>query len=265
MQEHIRTHERLKNEIPRGQTLVIEGVLSHPITVYLPQNIKGSETVDLLIHFNGAAYVPIKAVDELKKPVVLAIVHQGSGSSVYASPFKDPKMFDRLVEEVRLKADIKKTGQIYCSAFSAGYGAVRELLKSHTDQIDGLLLLDGLHTDYIPEATPLAQGGKLNTEKLITFLNYAKKAVGAQKKMVITHSTIFPGNYASTTETAHWLIKQIGLNTTSVLKWGPVGMQQLGEVESGNLKIMAFAGNSAPDHIDHFHGMPQFLKYLCEP
>jgi len=39
-------------------------------------------------------------------------------------------------------------------------------------------------------------------------------------------------------------------------------MQQLSEVRSGSLLIMGFAGNSAPDHIDQFHAMPEFLELL---
>jgi len=47
-----------------------------------------------------------------------------------------------------------------------------------------------------------------------------------------------------------------------VLKWGPGGMQQVSEVHSGRFDLLGFAGNSAPDHIDHLHGMPEFLERL---
>jgi hypothetical protein len=39
-------------------------------------------------------------------------------------------------------------------------------------------------------------------------------------------------------------------------------MQQISEVRKGNLAILGYAGNSAPDHIDHLHGMPEFLTML---
>jgi hypothetical protein len=47
-----------------------------------------------------------------------------------------------------------------------------------------------------------------------------------------------------------------------VLKWGPLGMQQTSEARSGRFALLGFAGNSAPDHIDHFHGMYHFLAAL---
>jgi hypothetical protein len=38
-------------------------------------------------------------------------------------------------------------------------------------------------------------------------------------------------------------------------------MQQLSRVSSGSLSILGFAGNTAPDHIDHFHALPAFLQH----
>jgi len=35
-------------------------------------------------------------------------------------------------------------------------------------------------------------------------------------------------------------------------------------VEVYGLTILAFAGNTAPDHIDHFHGLPAFLRMILE-
>jgi len=36
-------------------------------------------------------------------------------------------------------------------------------------------------------------------------------------------------------------------------------MQQLSEARSGRFELMGFAGNSAPDHIDQLHSMPEML------
>jgi len=38
----------------------------------------------------------------------------------------------------------------------------------------------------------------------------------------------------------------------------------LTETEAGELTILGFAGNSAPDHVDHFHGLPIFLKMVLD-
>jgi hypothetical protein len=41
-------------------------------------------------------------------------------------------------------------------------------------------------------------------------------------------------------------------------------MQQLSEVRTGRFEMLGFAGNSAPDHVDHFHAMPELLARLLE-
>jgi hypothetical protein len=157
-----------------------------------------------------------------------------------------------------------KPARVYLSSFSAGYGAVRAILKHHAPAVDGIVLLDGLHTDYVPSRRVLAQGGTLNEENLKGFLQYARWAMDNKKKFLITHSEIFPGTYASTTETADYLIRSLNLQRQPVLKWGPVGMQLLTETRAGSLAILGFAGNSAPDHVDHLHGLPVFLKMILD-
>jgi len=130
--------------------------------------------------------------------------------------------------------------------------------------VDGIVLLDGLHTDYVPSGRLLSQGGALNAEKLQGFLEYARLATEGKKRFVITHSEIFPGAYASATECADYLINSLHLQRHPVLKWGPAGMQMLSETHQGSLTILGFAGNSAPDHMDHLHGLPAFLKMLLD-
>lgn len=139
----------------------------------------------------------------------------------------DQQKFEKLITALQQRIG-QETGsrvnlqQIYLSAFSAGYGAVRAILRNNknVEKIDGLILLDGLHTDYIPEKTVLA------------------------------------------TETTDYLIHSLGLKRHTVLKWGPLGMQQISEVKEGNFIVLGFAGNTAPDHIDHFQALYYFLDLL---
>ncbi len=39
-------------------------------------------------------------------------------------------------------------------------------------------------------------------------------------------------------------------------------MQQLSDAQRGKLRIMGFAGNSAPDHVDHLHALSHFRNEL---
>ena len=154
-----------------------------------------------------------------------------------------------------------RLGRVTLVGFSAGHGAVRAILREprHFAAVDAVLLLDGMHTSYVPERTVLADGGTLDTTNLAAFARFAAAAVRGEKRFVVTHSEIFPGTFASTTETADWLLAALGLRRTPVLRWGPRGMQQVGEASAGRFELLAFAGNSAPDHVDQLHAMPELL------
>lgn len=269
MTDAIRAHERVeKKEVP-GVSFVLSDALSKPVDIYFADQGCPPSRMDLLIHFHGASYVPKYAVYNSGRPLIVAVVNLGSGSGGYENAFRDEAVFPRLIEMVRDAVSRRASTQVeiprvYLSSFSAGYGAVRAILRDHQSRIDGIVLLDGLHTDYVPSGRVLSQGGTLNTEKLKDFLEYAELATDGKKRLVITHSEIFPGTYASTTETADHLIDSLHLQRHPVLEWGPVGMQMVSETHQNGLTILGFAGNSAPDHIDHFHGLPKFLKMLLD-
>lgn len=267
MVETTRAHTRLDHTELPGLSIILRDVLAKPIEVYRTNRAQAGETTDLLLHFHGASYVPKQAVQRSGQPSVLASINLGSGSSVYEKAFQDKSAFPALLEHImelvsEEPASARRNAQIYLCSFSAGYGAVRAILKHHAAKIQGIVLLDGLHTDYVPAQRVLAQGGVLNHKKLDVFVRFAQQALKGHKTLLITHSEIFPGTYASTTETADFIIKTLGLERSAVLKWGPVGMQMLSETEAKGLSILGFAGNTAPDHIDHFHGLPEFLPMI---
>lgn len=269
MQENIRDHQRIEAQDWPGANFQIPGIFQKPIDVFLPEKTANSDSANVLIHFHGAAFVPKYAVHASNAPYILIVINLGSGSSVYEKAMENAGAISHLLEKITsiLKTKgvpEKEISKLYLSGFSAGYGAIRAALRepANVKEIDGVLLLDGLHTDYIPPGTTLFRGGSLNDEKLQPFLSFAKLAAGGQKRFVLTHSEIFPGTYASTTETADFILEKSGLSGNAVIKWGPGGMQLTRAVHQNGFHLLSFAGNTAPDHIDHFHGMAGFLRYL---
>jgi len=97
------------------------------------------------------------------------------------------------------------------------------------------------------------------SEDLDVFLRFARDATSGRKRMWVTHSEVFPGTYASTTETADYLLEQLDLRRTTVLVEGPNGMQQLSKVQQNGFYLDGFAGNSAPDHLDHSFALGEWL------
>jgi hypothetical protein len=189
-------------------------------------------------------------------------VQLGSGSSVYAKPFVEPAAFARLLEEAEAKGD-RTFAPIVLSAWSAGYGAIRAILKApeHHQRVQAVLLLDGLHCGYV-DGRPGPKESSLVQEDLAVFRQWAADAAAGKKQFLLTHTEIFPGTFASTTETADYLLAELQLKRQAVLRWGPMGTQILGEARQGRFHVLSFAGNSAPDHVDLLHALPDFLKQI---
>lgn len=266
MADATRAHERLTQRRLDGVVRTFAGPVGKPVEVYVPDSARTRDTLDLVVHFHGAAWLPEQAVAGINDHTVAAVLNLGTGSGVYDRSFSDPASFDSLLAGVTrvVSTEIGKDarlGHITLVGFSAGHGAVRAILRDSRQfaRVDAVLLLDGMHTSYVPEGKLLAAGGALDTTNLVAFANFARAAMRGEKRFVVTHSEIFPGSFASTTETADWLLHALGLHRTPVLRWGPRGMQQLSEVTAGKFELLGFAGNSAPDHIDQLHAMPEFL------
>lgn len=270
MVEETRAHERLVQTELAGMRRSFPGPGAKPVELFFAQHARRNDPVDLVVHFHGAAWLPEQAVARLGGRHVSAVVNLGTGSGAYHRAFAEPASFDSLLagvsRELSAAGIAASMGRVTLTGFSAGHGAVRAILREprHFQRVSAILLLDGMHTSYVPEGTVLAAGGALDTTNLTAFAAFAQAAMRGEKRFLITHSEIFPGTFASTTETADWLLRTLGLRRTAVLQWGPRGMQQLSEVRVRGFELFGFAGNSAPDHIDHLHAMPELLARVVE-
>ena len=277
MQERTRAHERHSATagLPAGTRRAFAGPLGKPVALFVPASARKADALRLVVLFHGPAFLAEHAVARLGGDRVAAALTLGAGSGVYDRAFSDPAAWDSLLAGVAREAaaalgrptDRPATvRRVTLVGFSAGYGAVRAILRdsARAAAVDAVLLLDGLHTSYVPDGTVLEKGGALDEAPLAPFLRWARAAARGEKRMLVTHSEIFPGTFASTTETTDWLVAALGLRRTPVLKWGPRGMQQLAETRAGRLEILGFAGNTAPDHVDHLHALPELFRRVEE-
>lgn len=250
MTESTRPHSRIAEHEVSGQRVPLS--LGSLLLPEHPQAV-----MPLVIHFHGAPWLAEDAVRKRARNAAVIGIQIGSGSGVYARAFQEPGRMAALVAEARAAAKAEFC-PIYLTSFSAGYGAIREVLRDPKSSgvVEGILLMDSLHSGYTTGTTP----GPVEPEPLAPFVEFARAAVAGRKRMVVTHSEVFPGTFASTTETADYLLSRLGLKHLPKLKEGPDGMQQLSRVHAGRFDLFGFAGNSAPDHVDHLNSMEEWLR-----
>lgn len=252
MVEHTRDHPRLKEERPNGKREKLEAG-----TLFIPQAIAGQKEVPLLIFMHGGTWIP--EVAAAKHGMGALVIQRGDG---YKALFEKHGAFEVLVDAAAEKAAMSWT-HITVGGWSAGCQGIRAMLRSESavKRIDRVLMIDGIHTSYT-DGKPGPLESKIDTEPLQPIAAFAREAIAGRKRMLITHSEIFPGTFASTTETADWLLRELGVKRRAVLEWGPMKTQQLSEAKSGSFQLMGLAGNSAPDHVDQLHALSDWLNML---
>jgi hypothetical protein len=255
MVEHTRAHQRLTEQAPPGRREKLE--LG---TLFIPAALEAASDPPLLFFFHGGDWLPELAAARNRMAVVS--VQVGGVSETYAKLFENANRFHDLIREAETKSHMR-FDPVLLGGWSAGCGAVRQILRSADSyaRVEGALAIDGIHTDYV-DGKPGPLESKLDTANLDIWLKLARDAVAGRKRAILTHSEIFPGTFASTTETADYLAAQLGLHPAALLKWGPMGMQQLSEIHAGRFLMIGYAGNSAPDHVDQLHSLPVLLRWL---
>jgi hypothetical protein len=270
MVEHTREHPRLAKTVPPGRRLPLElGTLFVPKSLFSPETMTlkrhektSKSAIKLLFFFHGGDWLPEFAAAQQQNMAVIT-VQAGAGSGSYVKLFaEDPARFPRLIAEAEAKSGLT-FGEIDLGGWSAGCGAMRQILgdPASYDRVGGVLCIDGVHTGYV-NGKPGPEESQIETDNLQNWLRLGRDAMAGKKRFILTHSEIFPGTFASTTETADYLLREWGLAAHPVVRWGPMKTQMLSEVKTGGLLVVGFAGNSAPDHVDQLHSLPEYLSWL---
>lgn len=258
MVEHTREHPRLAKTISSGQRQTLE--LG---TLFIPKKVKEKHGVKLLLFFHGGDWLPEFAVAQQRNMAVIT-VQAGAGSGSYTKLFADHTRFFKLIADAEAKSGVTFT-EIDLGGWSAGCGALRQILSDPAsyNRVQRVLCIDGVHTGYV-NGKPGPLESLIEEDNLQVWLRFGHDAMAGKKRLMITHSEIFPGTFASTLETADYLLREWGLKAHPVVRWGPMKTQMLSEVKAGGLLVIGFAGNSAPDHVDQLHSLPEYLNWLSK-
>lgn len=225
---------------------------------------RSGEVADILVHFHGDPQTMWNNALYAELNTVVVTVNYSGLSSAYSGPFSNATLFQSLLNEaltkVRQESDFSNTlkwDQIGVSSFSAGYGAVREILKSPTyrNNIDALLAADSLYATTAGDGTPL-------DSQMVDYKTFASLAQSEQKTFIFSHSQVLTYTYENTMETGDELMQHLGISPA------PISMSGLGTLDfyrhakSGNFELWGALGADGDAHLEHLRYIGQFLADL---
>ncbi len=226
-------------------------------TLYIPANWKATSRVSLTVHFHGAAWF---AIDEhlrrgLEEP--LLTVSPGEGSSIYQRSFQDSEAWPMMLSHVLAELEVPQDAvidRVDVTSFSAGYGAVRELLKQELPQkqIRRIILADSMYASFTTaeDKTPLKS-------QIEPYMEFAKAAMRGEKGFVVTYSQVPTETYANSAACGRELVKQLGRNlkepalSKAVLERDYPDYPLLETFDEQGLHIWGYGGTDAQAHMTH--------------
>ncbi|AKT40848.1 alpha/beta hydrolase [Chondromyces crocatus] len=211
---------------------------------------------DLLIHFHGAEPVR-REIAPLDLGLVIAVVDAGTRSSDYARAMRTYAWeallgsIDRVVAEAASlpEAHVK---HVAVSSWSAGSGAVAQILTAERKP-DALVLLDSLYGGYAPGHRELIPG------QLGPYVSLAEAASRGGPLLFLTHTTVPTVGYASTEETATFLLRQLGASASLVTPNDGDPLRLVRMYDGGSLYLRGYAGATREDHCAQLRLLPTIL------
>lgn len=235
--------------------------------LFIPEGFRpGEGGVDITLQLHGSTSVAERNFVQSGQPGVLLSIMLNGLSGVYTAKFKDPQTFWQILDEAiaQLKAKGYDTSGLIRSvtvvSFSAGFGGVREMLKDPKTytRIDAIVMLDSIYAGFA--GNPVER--KVDPANMEGFLKFARDALQGKKAMIITHCDLRPDNYASTKETADYLMAQLNKKRSLVQEEWVDGLILQSRFEEGRLKIYGFKGDTGADHMKHLHNTFLFTQRL---
>lgn len=221
----------------------------------------------LLVHFHGAEPARKQLAPE-GFGLVIAAVDAGVGSRAYERALAEPASFAQLVAAVEaevaaahgLPAGGAHARSIVLSSWSAGYGAITQILARHTPRVDAIILLDSLYAGYPGNGRALEHG------QLSVFVDAARAARSGGPAFYLTHTAIATPGYASTSEVASFLLRELGAEAAPVDDGAGAERFPLFRLfEDGRLGIRGYAGADRDAHCAQLHLLPAVLRDAVLP
>lgn len=262
---------------PAGHRIdIVDG--DYKFLLYIPPGyrVPADGRINLTVHFHT---VPWFIIDEhlrrgLDGPLLLGAL--GEGSSTYARPFaEDADRFERLLRQTRDAVSAAagenrpvEIARIDVTSFSAGYGAVRELVKQerYWKQFRRIILCDSLYAGWEPASTQPGATSRPAAANIDPWRDYIESAARGERTFVLTHSLV-PTSYANTDACGRALAEMVGAEFREVPRGElPATLDPdyplIRRADKGRFHVWTYDGVDAGAHLTHVRHLADVWKAL---
>ena len=230
--------------LPEGDTSAFEpwkNLAKGRFSVPRDGALDASGRFDLVIHLHGDELAR-RELAVSRQNFVLYSLTLAPGEN-YAALFSGSGLYAQIVTEVEgAMSESRSTpahaGHVALSAWSAGYmGILAMLAQPEAKDVDAIVLIDGMHgpRDALEQ-------------QLASFVDYARRAAAGERFLFVTHSSIDPPDFASTTESAHLLVSALGARPRSVRRNDRYSLELVEFFTQKDFHVRGYAGNDKADH-----------------
>jgi len=237
--------------------------------IFLPKDYHPDKRgLDILVHFHSPGWLIRQEMAKENRSAIVVSVNYPGLSSSYRIPFsEDTELFKKILADTISAATAQypeappKIRILTLASFSAGYGAIREILKSpeYYRQTREIILMDSLYAG-IEDTT----SRKLVEKDVEPFIPFLKDAVKGKKTFISSHSAQLPETYAGTPETNQYLIKVAHGKTQVVINNPDEVMNQSGKLwlacDVNRFRVRGYTGQDILAHSGHLYAFRYWLR-----
>lgn len=234
---------------------------------YMIMPLRGGRTADggfdVVLHFHGREAVR-HAFVEVARGAVLVGVDLGATSAPYQRAFERPGAFTDLLERVT-RALALQSGDpqahirhLAVSSWSAGQGAVREIVAHFGSRIDAVVLLDSLHSGY-------QSGRRIAEAPIAAVMEFAERAARGETIFFLSHSQIVPPGYPSTTEVADHILAAMNAERDARRGTTPLGAELASGFDREGMHVRGYLGSDKAAHCAHVELLAEVVRDYLEP
>ncbi len=243
------------------------------LTFYLPKFERPRRPTVLTIHFHSATWHAVQEHVDRGLSGPLIAFYPGEGSAIYERAFSDPARLDRWIALAQSRmaahgwpqdATIEK---VDITSFSAGYGAVRQLVSQPTAfaRLRRVVLADSLYGGLQPPTPEMPFRIPANRDVEV-WRPLAEAAIRGEKTFAITCSEVPTPAYASSSEVALDLVLKLNGSPEPVLPETPAAREPdfplKARYDRGRFHVWFYGGQDGPAHMTHARHLADIWKAL---